>query len=125
MNQNISNEKNIAYRVRVSTEMYDKLLKITEAMKIDLSTSVRILLVFTKRFSTPHDFHEVPRTTPKNHYSVQYPAMLNVVLPQEILNWFDEVVEAEQSKRAIVFRMFVQWAMNNIGNYTIEEWIND
>lgn len=104
----------------ISVEMDARITQIAEAMKLEKATAVRMLLWFGLRFSSPLELFE--KTSFDKH---PYPKRLDTRITQEMLEKIEELVRANGSSKSKVSKELLDWALDNIGRYTIEDWLNN
>ena len=108
--------------VLVTRPMEERIAEISEAMKIEKAATVRMLLWFGMRFASPFDITEL-----KNQKKVKADGLstqrLDTRITQEMLDKIEMLMEAEQLSKSSVVKMLIEWALSNINNYTIGDWL--
>ena len=108
--------------VLVSRQMEARIAEISEAMKLEKAAAVRMLMWFAMRFASPFELTEKANMQSAKHGS-QLTQRLDTRITQEMLNKIEELMEIEKLTKSTVIKILLEWALANIGHYTIEDWL--
>ena len=108
--------------VLITRRMDESISEISEAMKIEKAAAVRMLMWFAMRFAS-----QVELTGMTNRRSsdaeTQSTQRLDTRITQEMLDEIETLMKIENVKKSRVIKRYIEWALANIGKYTIGDWL--
>jgi hypothetical protein len=108
--------------VLVSRKMDERITEIAEAMKIEKAAAVRMLIWFGLRFAPSADISEI--FTKKSYRADgQATNRLDTRITQEVLEGIEKLMGNDKRAKSSVIKTLLYWALANIGNYTIADWL--
>ena len=109
--------------VLVTRLMDGQISEISEAMKIEKAAAVRMLIWFAMRFAPSADLAGM---TNKRSFDTDTQATqrLDTRITQEMLGEIERLTELENVKKSRVIKRYLEWALANIGSFTIGDWLS-
>jgi len=109
--------------VLVTRQMEARIAEISEAMKIEKAATVRMLIWFGMRFSSPASLTGL---TNKRSFDAdtQSTQRLDTRITQEMLDEIENLMQIAKVSKSRVIKSILEWALTNIGKYTIEDWLS-
>ena len=109
--------------VLVPNATAERIFQISETMKIEKAATVRMLMWFGMRFALPV---ELARITSEKNFKTEGQSVkrLDTRITQEMLDTIENLMKVEKLSKSKVIRILLYWALANIGNYTIEDWLS-
>jgi len=108
--------------VLVTRHIEARIIEISEAMKIEKAATVRMLLWFGMRFAPPTGLTGLTneRSFEADTKSTQ---RLDTRITQEMLDEIENLMKMAKVSKSRVIKSLLEWALANIGKYTIEDWL--
>jgi len=109
--------------VLVTRQMQERIVEISEAMKIEKAATVRMLLWFAMRFAPPSGLTGLTneRSFDADTQSTQ---RLDTRITQEMLDEIESLMQMAKVSKSRVIKSLLEWTLTNIGKYTIEDWLS-
>jgi len=107
----------------VPRQMDENIIEISEAMKIEKATMVRLLIWFGIRFASPI---ELTGMTNERSFDAetQSTQRLDTRIPQDMLESIESLMKIEGVKKSRVIKRYIEWALENIHKYTFADFLN-
>ena len=106
--------------VLVSHEIEAQITNVSQALKIEKATTVRMLLWFGLRFSPRNELSKIAAEQ-NFSYGSQSVNRLDTRITQEMLDRLTELMESENMSKSGIIKTLLFWALANLGNYTFAD----
>jgi len=108
--------------VMITEEMEKKIDEISEVMSLEKAATARMLLNFAVRFASPFDITS-PEVEARLNKKGTHTVQVNTRVTQETFDKIEGIVKDVHSNKSAIAKRMLAWALDNIGRYTIEEWL--
>ena len=108
--------------VLVPNQTEADITEISEAMKIEKAATVRMLIWFALRFAPPVELAEI---ADKKSFKTDGVSgnRLDTRITQEIHDEIENLMKVGKQSKSSTVKTLLYWALANIGNYTVADWI--
>ena len=109
--------------VLIPTDTEIQITDIAEAMKIEKATTVRMLIWFALRFAPPVELSRIADTKSFKTDGVS-DNRLDTRITKEMLDEIESLMKINKLSKSSAVKTLLYWALANIGNYTITDWLS-
>jgi hypothetical protein len=109
--------------VLVPNQTETQITEISEAMKIEKAAIVRMLIWFALRFAPPLELAEI---ADKKSFKTDGVSdnRLDTRITQEMLDEIENLMKVGKHSKSSAVKTLLYWALANINNYTIGDWLS-
>ena len=99
-----------------------RIIEVSDAMKIEKAATVRMLVWFGLRFASPF---ELSKIADEKMYRIDgiSDVKLDIRVTQEMLDEIEKMMKVDKLSKSSATKTLIFWALSNIGNYTIQDFI--
>jgi len=100
-----------------------QITEISEAMKIEKAATVRMLIWFAMRFAPPVELSQI---ADRKSYKTDGVSAnrLDTRITQEMLDEIENFMKVDKLSKSSAVKTLLYWALANIGNFTIADWLS-